>query len=220
MIFWFRANDGMLSLIMLIVWVLSLTALVLLLFNEGVSFAESSRSSTKIPVSSSADTIYVLSEARVYSLVNDKTLPFNTDGYSMFINEEKNELYISPYLEIESGKEEPSGISVEKESFGNSEIVAFNRTKELLYNYRVAGDSVLLDDYFTIPPGRRWSGDNIKVKITLPEGTIIKTDPEIESLLDLNNDSGEDDNHYPREMKKGYSTWRITEDGLVPAISK
>ena len=123
MIFWFRANDGMLSLIMLIVWVLSLTALVLLLFNEGVSFAESSRSSTKIPVSSSADTIYVLSEARVYSLVNDKTLPFNTDGYSMFINEEKNELYISPYLEIESGKEEPSGISVEKESFGNSEIV-------------------------------------------------------------------------------------------------
>ncbi len=220
MIFWFRANDGILSLIMLIVWALSLTALALLLFNEGVSFAESSRSTTKIPVSISADTIYVLSEGKVVNRITEKTLPFSTDGYSMFIDEEKKELYISPDLEIECSNDEPSGISVRKESFGRSEIVAFNRTKDLAYNYRVTGDSVILDDYFTVPSGRRWSGDNIKVTIALPEGSIIKTDSGTESLLDLNNNHDEDNNHYPLEKKEGISTWRITEDGLVPATGK
>ncbi|HUX96214.1 MAG TPA: PspC domain-containing protein [Bacteroidales bacterium] len=219
MIFWFKANDGMLSLIMIIVWALSLTALVLLLFNEGVSFAENSKSSMKIPLSGSSDTIYVISAGSISDLITDKTLPFNTDGYSLLINDEKKELYVTPDLDIEYGDETSSGVTVRKKSFGSSEIIAFNRTKDLDYNFSVHGDSVLLDDYFTIPAGRRWSGDNIEIKITLPEGTIVKTDSGVERLCNCNNDYNED-RLYPLEKREGLSTWEMTEDGLVPLICR
>ncbi len=218
MIFWFKANDGMLSLIMIIVWALSLTALVLLLFNEGVSFAERSKSSTKIPLSGSADTIYVLTAGSISDRITDNTLPFSTEGYSLLINDEKKELYVTPDLDIEYGERISSGVTVIKESFGSSEIVAFNRTKDLNYNFSVHGDSVILDDFFTIPEGRTWSGDNIEIKITLPEGTIVKTDSGAERLCNCNREYNED-NLFPLEKREGLSTWEMTEDGLVPVQS-
>jgi len=220
MIFWFRAKDGALSLIMIVVWVLSLTALVILLFSEGVSFADSSRSTSKIPLNNPADTIYLTSAYKVSDLITDSTLPFNTEGYSVLINEKKRELYISPELEIENASDEPSGITVKKESSGSSEIIAFNKTKDLIYNYVFSGDTIYLDDYFTIPSGRRWSGDNIEVIITLPVGTYLKIDSRIERLLDIDNSSDENENHYPLERNEGYSIWKLTEDGLIPAGSK
>ena len=220
MIFWFRANDGALSLILLVVWALALTALAMLFFSEGVSFADSSRSSSKIPLDNPGDTICLSSTNRVADLISDKTLPFNTEDYSVLINDEKKELYISPEMEIEVSGDEPSGVTVKKESYGSSEITAFNKTKDLIYNFRISGDTLYLDDYFTVPSGRRWSGDNIEIKIHLPVGTTLKIDSPLERLLDLNRDSDEDENHYPLEKREGYSYWTLTDDGLEPAENK
>jgi hypothetical protein len=218
MIIWFKANDGIPSLVMLIVWVLSLTTLVLLLFNEGVSFAENSKATTTIPLSNPGDTIYITSTGRLSGLITDKTLPFNTEGYSLMINEEKQELYITPDLDIEFSENEPSGITIKKESFGSSEIIAFNRAKDIIYNYSSKGDSIILDDIFIIPSGRRWAGDNIVITINLPEGTYIKTDSGVEKLLNCNNNYYSDENHYPLEKRDGLSIWQMTRDGLVPVV--
>lgn len=219
MIFWFRANDGALSLIMLVVWVMSLTALAIMLFSEGVSFADTSRSASKTPLGNPADTIYLAASNRVSDLITERTMPFNTEEYSVLINEEKRELYISPEMEIDNTNEEPSGISVRKESYGNSEINAFNKSKELIYNYNISGDTIYFDDYFTIPSGRRWSGDNIKITINLPVGTTLKIDSCLERLLDLNYHSDEDCNHYLLEKIEAYSIWKITDEGLMPAYN-
>jgi phage shock protein PspC (stress-responsive transcriptional regulator) len=220
MIFWFRAKDGALSLVLIVVWALASTALAILLFSEGVSFAESSRSSAKIPIDNPSDTIYITSVNRVSDLISDRTLPFNTEGYSVLINDEKRELYISPELEIDASDEEPYGITVRKESYGSSEITAFNKTKDLDYYYRISGDSLFFDDYFTIHSGRKWSGDNIKIRISLPAGTTLKIDSCMEELLDDNYHSEDDDNHYPMVKSEGYSYWQITDEGLIPAGRK
>ena len=47
MIFWFKAKDGILSLVAFVVWVMAVAALAMILFNEGISFAETGRSSTQ-----------------------------------------------------------------------------------------------------------------------------------------------------------------------------
>ena len=217
MIFWFRANDGALSLILIVVWALALTGLVMLLFSEGVSFADSSRSSSKIPLNNPGDTICLSSANRVSELISDKTLPFNTEDYSVLINDEKKELYIAPEMEIEASGEEASGVRVKKESYGSSEITAFNKTNDLIYNYEIAGDTLFFDDFFTVPSGRRWSADNIEVTIYLPVGTTLKIDSPLERLLDLNWNTDEDENHYPLVKRGGYSYWTLTDDGLIPA---
>jgi phage shock protein PspC (stress-responsive transcriptional regulator) len=220
MIFWFRAKDGTLSLALIVVWALSVTALAILLFSEGVSFAERSGSSFKTPMNNLSDTIYVTSGNRVSDLISDRTLPFNTEKYSVLINEEKRELYISPEMVIDASGGEPYGIKVKKVSSGSSEINAFNKTKDLIYNYRISGDTLYFDDYFKVPAGRRWSGDHIKITINLPAGTILKTDSVIERLLHVNYSCDEDDNNYPLVKSEGYSYWQITDEGLIPAGKK
>ncbi len=216
MIFWFKANDGILSLTLLVVWVLSLTTLAILFFNEGVSFAENSRSSVSIPIESKTDTCYVLTDKRVSDLINEKTLPFCTEDYSVLINDESKELYITPHLDIRDADGETPALTVRKESYGSSEITAFKKTDEILYNYKIQGDSVVLDDYFKIPAGRKWAADNVRLTLNLKTGTFVKIDPGTERLLDINRHCDDDNNWFPLEKRDGLSTWIVTEEGLSP----
>ena len=43
MIFWFNARDGVVSLVALVVWVMSVAALAIIGFNEGISFAKTAQ---------------------------------------------------------------------------------------------------------------------------------------------------------------------------------
>jgi hypothetical protein len=216
MIFWFRANDRILSLTLLIVWALSLTALTILLLNEGVSFAENSKSTVKLPLNNNADTVYFITDRNVSALINEKSLPFSTDDYSLYINDEKKELYITPHLRIEVPEEEQTGLYVCKESFGNNEIAAFNRAGEIQYGYSLKGDTIVLDDYFTYPTGRKWAADYVDITVKLPAGTIVKTDPGVERLLNWDRCHENDQKYYPLEKRDGFSCWKVTEDGLMP----
>ena len=43
MIFWFKAKDGIFSLTGLVIWVMSIAALSIILFNEGVGYTETAK---------------------------------------------------------------------------------------------------------------------------------------------------------------------------------
>src|SRR5664279_4167268 len=61
MIFWFHARDGVVSLVALVVWVMTIAALSIIGFNEGVSFAETAKSSVESVLTRTPDTLYILS---------------------------------------------------------------------------------------------------------------------------------------------------------------
>ena len=47
MIFWFRAKDGVFSLVAFVLWIMLIAILAVILFNEGISFAETARTSAQ-----------------------------------------------------------------------------------------------------------------------------------------------------------------------------
>ena len=53
----------------------------------------------------------------------------------------------------------------------------------MLYNYRVTGDTIFLDEYFTFPAGTKWSFDDVRVTIDIPEGTKVYFDKTSEQML-------------------------------------
>ena len=65
MIFWFKSRDGIVSLIALIIWVISVAALSLLLFNEGISYAETSKSTTEEIIEKAPSDLYVVAGKKV-----------------------------------------------------------------------------------------------------------------------------------------------------------
>jgi hypothetical protein len=217
MIFWFRANDGVFSLVGLVIWVMAMSALAIILFNDGISFAETARSSSQSVLSPSPDTLYIKTSAKVTGLKYDKVFRIGQDDYTVYINDDKKELYIRPYLNIKLSEDDVTRIKVKKRSSGRSRISALERTEELLFNYSLKNDTLLLDEYFTIPSGRKWSADNIGINIDIPQRTILKLDSASEKLL-LSHDNYYDEDYFDSiGLNSGSRAWVLTDDGLRTA---
>jgi phage shock protein PspC (stress-responsive transcriptional regulator) len=219
MIFWFNAKDGVFNLAGFVLWVVALTALAIILFNEGISFAETAKTSSQKILENSPDTLYIIADKKVSDLKYEKELSLRNEGYTVFINEEKKELNIRPHLTIGNSDNNVTRVEVRKRSSGRSESDARRRTEELLFNYNINQDTLLIDEYFTIPSGRKWAADNIGINLYIPKGTILKFDKASENLL--NTRSGfENEFSDPKIPGSSKGLWIFTEEGIKPISKK
>src|SRR5664279_177640 len=205
MIFWFRARDGVISLVSLVVWVLAIAALSIICFNEGISFAQTAKTSVENILPRSQDTLYIMSDQKISNLKYQEAMNLPHEEYSVFINDEKKELYIRPELSVNLSDDKTTRLEVKKRSAGRTEIDALNKSEGLIYNYHVNEDTVHFDEYFTSPAGRKWSADNVGLNLYIPAGTVLKF--EKEPRLRLHNSFRNGDDNYLE------STWESS-DGI------
>jgi phage shock protein PspC (stress-responsive transcriptional regulator) len=219
MIFWFKARDGVISLAGLVVWVMTLAALAIICFNEGVSFAQTGKTSIETVLSKSPDTLYVTTDSKIADLKYDKEISLPHEEYTVFLNEEMKEMYIRPYLTVDASEDKTTRLELRKRSTGRTTLEALNKSEGLLYNYSLKGDSLRLDEYFRIPEGRKWSADNVGIHLYVPKGTILKFDNDsrilVHSLI-----YDESDEYHESSWDSGIGSWVLTDDGLMPASGK
>ena len=216
MIFWFRARDGVVSLTGLVLWVMSIAALSIILFNEGISFAQTGKTTVETVLPKSPDTLYILTDLKIADLKYEKMISLPHEEYTVFLNDEKKELYIRPSLSVDRSDDKTTRVEVRKRSSGRTGLEARKKTEQLLYNYNIKGDTLHIDEYFTIPAGRKWSADNVGINIYIPAGSILKfeKDPKILLHSSFRNESDE----YPESRwEPGNSFWVMTDNGLEPS---
>jgi hypothetical protein len=97
---------------------------------------------------------------------------------------------------------------------------ATKNAESLVYNYSIVNDTIMLDEYFSLPRDKKWSVDDVRVRLWLPEGTRIYFDQVSENmnaryiyLNDFRLDS-------PEPWELGGSYWKLTEDGLEKSLPK
>jgi hypothetical protein len=198
---------------------MTIAALSIILFNEGISFAETATTSSQNILPNRPDTLYVRTDHKVADLKFEKEVSIPHEEYTVYINEEKKELYIRTNLFVKSSDDNAPRIEVRKRSSGRTGPDARKRTEELQYNYNVKGDTLLLDEYFTIPAGRKWAADNIGINLYIPEGTILKFDRGAENLLHSYNNFEEKEYSESPGRESGNRSWILTDEGLK-AVSK
>jgi phage shock protein PspC (stress-responsive transcriptional regulator) len=216
MIFWFRVKDAVFSLAAFVVWILLIATMAVILFNEGISFAETVRTSSQNILTHKPDTLYIKAGKRLAEIPALKEINFNEENYSISINEDKKELYLRPFLNIYRSSGSDPKVELRKRSSGRNEMDAMKKTEQLIYNYEINGDTIILDDYFTIPAGRKWAADNIGINLYMPEKSIIKLDGP--SLRLLHSYISKEYYEYDDSEISGLfsNTWIVTEDGLEP----
>ncbi len=219
MIFWFRARDGVVSLIALVVWVMTIAALSILLFNEGISFAETGKTTTETVLPHRPDTLYVTTDHKIADLKYDKEISLPHEEYNMFINDNLKELYIRPYLSIDMSDDKLVRLEVRKRSTGHNVSEAIRKTDGLLYNYRLRNDTLNLDEYFTITSGHKWSADNIGIHLYVPAGTVIKFDKDSRYLVHSFYHDGNEE-YRQSHWQSDNECWVQTEEGLEPVFKK
>jgi phage shock protein PspC (stress-responsive transcriptional regulator) len=223
MIFWFRAKDGIISLIFLIIWVMSLTSLAIILFNEGVSFSETGRASSQVILENRPDTLYIITDKKVKDLPFRKEFSLPDDDYTVFLVDSSDQLFIRARLRLNIAEDNLVKVEIRKRSSGRTRTDAVRKAESLIYQYRISNDTLYLDDYFTIPSGNKWSGDDLSVNLYLPANTILYFDNTSENLFheriiigkvedNMVLDSNFDYDTEPWELGNKY--WIISEDGL------
>jgi hypothetical protein len=164
-----------------------------------------------------------MSDHKVADLHYDKEISFDEEDYNVYFIDDNKGLFISSGLNINTSDDKSVRVNVRKSSAGRSRPDASRKAEGLLYNYRIAGDTLYIDEYFTIPAGTKWSFDNVRVNLYIPEGTTVHFDKTTENMFrrhyynhngnewKWNSDS--EDKEYVKSGDGNYS-WIMTEEGL------
>lgn len=223
MIFWFRARDGVLSLIFLVIWVMSITALSIILFNEGISFSQIGRTSLQEIFPTSPDTLHIILDRKVRDLSFKKEFSLPDNHYTVFFGDSGNNLSVSARLKLITTTDKYPKVEIRKSSFSYSRTEAAKKAESLIYNYKICNDTILLDEYFTIPSGTKWAADEVTVNLYLPEKTILYFEGASGNMLSDRVIISKDDDENIIDSTTGFKTeqwkirnkyWIITENGL------
>jgi phage shock protein PspC (stress-responsive transcriptional regulator) len=226
MIFWFKARDGVVNLVALLIWVGSIAALTMILFNEGISYSDTAKSLSSDIIAHAPENLYVVADHRVSDLKYDKEISIPDDEYTVYFTDDNRNLYIDSRLFFNHSDDRSVRIDVIKRSTGRSRMDASRKAEALQYNYKCSGDTIYLDDYFTVPSGNKWSADNVGVNIFIPEGTKVHFDGTTENMLRRHHheteewtDGSESVTEYDRSSVSDHY-WVMTEEGLKIEYSK
>jgi phage shock protein PspC (stress-responsive transcriptional regulator) len=221
MIFWFKAKDGIVSLLGLVIWVVCVAALSLLLFNEGISYSETAKIESGQVIEKAPKDLYIVADHRVADLHYDKDISFDGEDYNVFFINDNKGLYISSGLNIDKSDDSSVKVNIMKRSAGRSRTDASRKAESLVYNYKLSADTLYLDEYFSIPSNNKWSFDNVRVNLYIPEGTAVHFDKITAPMFHRQHYYNEDWNWSrdgeDKEMVRSDSEenhWIMTEDGL------
>ena len=227
MIFWFKAKDGIFSLLGLVIWVMCIAALSILLFNEGISFSETAKTVSEEVIENAPKDLYILSDNKIAGLKYDKEISFDEEDYNVFFSNDNKGLFISSSFIIDKSDDNTLKINVRKRSAGRSRSDGARKAESLVYHYRFSGDTLLLDEYFSIPQGNKWSADNVTINVYIPDGTVIHFDKTAENMFlrhhyyddewVTSSDTDEVDNF---RSGNGKYFWVMTENGLRKQYDK
>ncbi len=183
MIFRFSSNAKWISIISLVVWVLSFTALIMILFSQGINFAEKGRVTEKIIVDNDTDTLYIKIEKKLSQLDYIKELSVPGTNYSLFVADRGKRLYGKPEINILPLYDNNMSFSIEKIMFGNSLQDAVKKAESISFGYRYSSDTLYVDQYYEIPEKYKWSGSFLNAHLFLPDSIKVWIDDEAKILF-------------------------------------
>jgi phage shock protein PspC (stress-responsive transcriptional regulator) len=232
MIFWFNARDGIFSLVGLVLWVLVIAALAMLLFNEGISFAETGRSVSHQTMTTPHDTVYIMTDHKAADLKYSKEFSLPDEDYTIYMSDSNHQLYLPARIRLNIADDNLVKVEINKRSSARTTSDAVRKAESIIYNSRISNDTIWLDEYFTMPAGSKWTADHLGIDLYMPENTILYFDDSSENLFNNairihrvrgNSVTDIEYDYDTQPWELGNKFWIITENGLkesLPSLTK
>lgn len=175
MIFRIREKFRVMNIVLFVIWIASLCAIGVFLGLQLSVYSNREFVEKRVTLDPAPETLWIASGAAVEEIFYDETA--SVDHFTFYINNQSDRLHGTPELNI-YGSENGSGfISVDKRACSNSDIEARDNARKIGYNWRLSGDTLYLDEYFSLPAGSRWNGSLVDIDVSLPEGTEVRCVP-------------------------------------------
>lgn len=175
MIFRIRESSRILNIVAFVIWIASLCAVGVFLSLQLSVYSNREFVEKRVNLDPAPETLWIASGATVEEITYDETA--SVEHFTFYIDNQNDRLHGTPELNI-YGSENGSGfISVDKRACSNSDSEARANARAVEYNWSFSGDTLYLDEFFSLPSGSRWNGSLVDIDITLPEGTEVRCVP-------------------------------------------
>ncbi|MBE0677826.1 MAG: hypothetical protein IH592_03590 [Bacteroidales bacterium] len=175
MIFNIRERFRIPGIVLFVVWVASLCALGVFLSLQLSVYSNREFVEKRVSLDPAPETLWIASGTTVDEITYDETA--SVDKFTFYLDNQNDRLHATPELNI-YGSENGSGyISVDKRACSNSDSEARANARAVEYSWRFSGDTLYLDEFFSLPAGSRWNGSLVDIDVTLPEGTEVRCVP-------------------------------------------
>ncbi len=175
MIFNIRERFRVTSIIVFTVWIASLCALGLFLGMQLSVYSNRESVENKLSLAPVPKTLWIAPWHTLSEIDYDKSAA--VDHFWFYSNSSTDRLYASATLGIYGSENESGWISVKRKAYSKSKNEAWANARAIDYNWKLSGDTLYLDEYFSLPAGANWNGSLVDIDINLPEGTEVRCVP-------------------------------------------
>lgn len=175
MIFNIKERSRVLTIVTTVIWFAALCCLGVFLSLKLAVYSNSERIEKKISLESPPRTLWIAPLKTISDISYDESA--SVDHFTFYRNLSDGQLYATPDLNIYGSDTTSGWISVEKKACSNSYDEAWTNARYIDYNWKLSGDTLYLDEFFSLPAGKSWNGSYVEIDVSLPEGTEVRFAP-------------------------------------------
>ncbi len=156
-------------------WLISLISLIVIGVREAAShaFQGSITVENELFVENRSDTLNIeltaskLWENHAQMRMDDTIITYDDDGQPILLSDDVR-------FRLKKSKDTIIRIEVRKEANGKSVAAAREAAQHIIYNHKVEGSTIYLDDFLTTQGKSTFQDQEVRVNLYLPEGTYLK----------------------------------------------
>jgi len=175
MIFNIKERSRVLTIVTTVIWFAALCCLGVLLSLKLTVYSNNERIEKKISLESPPHTLWIAPLKKISDISYDESA--SVDHFKFYRSLSADQLHATADLNIYGSDTTSGWISVEKKACSNSNDEAWTNASLIDYNWKLSGDTLFLDEFFTLPAGKSWNGSIVNIDLGLPEGTEVKFAP-------------------------------------------
>ena len=172
---------------LLALWILSFSILVVLGIQQSTQIAYEGKVVAKETINlNTNDTLKIKFVNNEFYKKND----YYNDDFEFTQDSLKNEVIYSNNVRffIKQTDKNIAYLQVEKLSNGKSYREANERAEKIKYGFKLAGNQLLLDNYWISEIKSKYRGQRVELYLYLPKGTLFKVDKSVQDFDESDND--------------------------------
>jgi hypothetical protein len=175
LIFNIKERLRILTIITTVIWFAALCCLGVFLGLQLSVYSNSERIEKKISLEAPPKILWIAPLRKSSDITYDETA--SVDYFTFYRNSSDGLLHATADLNIYGSDTTSGWISVEKRSSSNSDTEAWSNARAIDYGWKFSGDTLYLDEFFSLPAGSNWNGSLVDIDLGLPEGTEVRFVP-------------------------------------------
>jgi|LakMenE18May11ns_1017448.scaffolds.fasta_scaffold9956613_6 phage shock protein PspC (stress-responsive transcriptional regulator) len=189
---------------LLALWIFSLAALVVFGAKQGKEYAYDNKVVEKTPLTINAQDTLMISFANNEFYYKDAN---RRSDFEIRENEQGQPIIYSNDIRFElmTSKDNSPYLIVEKEAKGSTLELSKKRAEKVSYGYKLVNNNLIFDNYLITDLKENYRGQEVKIFLYLPKGTIFKVDESVRNYDSTDNDFWDlwyDDENHTYQMQE------------------